>query len=63
MDKDPSKRYTCEQLLRHPYFANFQFRLPDSELEEYEKLKRLRSRSKVINCAALSATVGTQVME
>lgn len=47
LDKDPSKRYTCDQLLRHPYFANFNFRLPESELEEYERLRRLRSRSRV----------------
>lgn len=47
LDKDPAKRYTCDQLLRHPYFANFNFRLPDSELEEYERLRRLRSRSRV----------------
>lgn len=46
LDKDPSKRYTCDQLLRHPYFANFNFRLPDCELEEYERLRRLRSRSR-----------------
>ncbi|XP_046642037.1 cyclin-dependent kinase-like 4 isoform X2 [Daphnia pulicaria] len=46
LDRDPSKRYTCDQLLRHPYFANFNFRLPESELEEYERLRRLRSRSR-----------------
>ena len=49
LDKDPTKRYTCDQLLRHPYFANFNFRLPESELEEYERLRRLRSRSRVRN--------------
>ncbi|XP_067005069.1 cyclin-dependent kinase-like 4 [Anabrus simplex] len=46
LDKDPSRRWTCEQLLRHPYFDNFHFRMPDSELEEFERLRRLRDRSR-----------------
>lgn len=40
LDKDPTKRLTCEQLLRHPYFNGFTFRLPSSDIEEFEKIKR-----------------------
>ncbi len=40
LDKDPSKRLTCDQLLRHPYFNGFTFRLPSSDIEEFEKIKR-----------------------
>nr|CAD7415064.1 unnamed protein product [Timema cristinae] len=46
LDKDPSKRWSCEQLLRHPYFDNFHFKMPESELDEFEKLRRLRDRSR-----------------
>jgi serine/threonine protein kinase len=47
VDKDPARRWSCEQLFRHPYFDNFHFKIPDSELEEFEKLRRLRDRSRV----------------
>jgi serine/threonine protein kinase len=47
VDKDPARRWSCEQLLRHPYFDNFHFKIPDSELEEFEKLRKLRDRSRV----------------
>jgi len=40
LDKDPAKRYTCDQLLRHPYFAGYSFRLPSSDLEEFQKIQR-----------------------
>ncbi|XP_069673262.1 cyclin-dependent kinase-like 1 isoform X2 [Periplaneta americana] len=46
VDKDPARRWSCEQLLRHPYFDNFHFKIPESELEEFEKLRRLRDRSR-----------------
>ncbi|GLG97974.1 Cyclin-dependent kinase 1 [Gryllus bimaculatus] len=46
VDKDPSKRWTCEQLLQHAYFNNFHFKMPASEVEEFEKLRRLRDRSR-----------------
>lgn len=32
LDKDPSKRPTCEQLMKHAYFSNV--KLPDLEVEE-----------------------------
>ena len=40
LDRDPLKRWTCEQLMRHPYFSGFSFRLPSSDLEEFEKIRR-----------------------
>ncbi|XP_065212940.1 cyclin-dependent kinase-like 1 isoform X3 [Planococcus citri] len=46
LDKDPLKRWTCEQLLRHPYFDNFLFKIPDNELEEFERLRKIREKSK-----------------
>ncbi|XP_077285650.1 cyclin-dependent kinase-like 1 [Arctopsyche grandis] len=54
LDKDPIKRWTCEQLLRHPIFHNFYYRLPDSELEEFEKIKRDKSKGSLqINTTSL----------
>lgn len=47
LDKEPSKRWTCEELLTHPYFDNFQFQLPEQELEDFEKLRKHRDRSRV----------------
>lgn len=47
LDKDPNERWTCEQLLRHSYFDNFHFKMPDVETEEFEKLKKYRERSRV----------------
>ena len=40
LDRDPAKRWTCDQLMRHQYFNGFTYRLPPSELEEFEKLRR-----------------------
>ena len=42
LDKDPAKRYTCEQLLNHAFFKNFTFKFPETELEEFERLRRVR---------------------
>ncbi|XP_047351903.1 cyclin-dependent kinase-like 4 isoform X1 [Vespa velutina] len=47
LDKDPNVRWTCEQLLQHGYFENFHFKIPDVELEEFEKLKKYRDRSRL----------------
>ena len=42
LDKDPSKRPTCELLLKHPYFNNV--KLPDMEaVEPHVRLTRQRS--------------------
>ncbi|XP_012524102.1 cyclin-dependent kinase-like 4 isoform X3 [Monomorium pharaonis] len=49
LDKDPNERWTCEQLLRHSYFDNFHFKVPDVESEEFEKLKKYRERSRNTN--------------
>ncbi|CAG7829698.1 unnamed protein product [Allacma fusca] len=40
LDRDPLKRWTCDQLMRHSYFNGFSFRLPSSDLEEFEKIRR-----------------------
>ena len=42
LDKDPAKRYSCEQLLNHAFFKNFSFKFPESELEDFERLRRVR---------------------
>lgn len=47
LDKEPTKRWTCEELLSHPYFQHFQFELPDQELEDFEKLRKHKDRSRV----------------
>lgn len=43
LDKDPAKRPTCEQLMKHPYFNNV--KLPDLEAAGSEPLLR-RQKSK-----------------
>ncbi|XP_046434819.1 cyclin-dependent kinase-like 4 isoform X2 [Neodiprion fabricii] len=49
LDKDPEKRWTCDQLLEHLYFENFHFKMPDVEMEEFEKLRKYRDRSRNAN--------------
>ncbi|XP_014219101.1 cyclin-dependent kinase-like 1 isoform X3 [Copidosoma floridanum] len=49
LDKDPDKRWACDQLLQHVYFENFHFKMPDAEMEEFEKLRNLRERSRPNN--------------
>ncbi|KAF4527212.1 hypothetical protein B566_EDAN006138 [Ephemera danica] len=51
LDKDPAKRWTCEQLLRHSYFEDFAFKSPEGvENEEstqaQERARRSRDRSR-----------------
>ncbi|XP_073990698.1 cyclin-dependent kinase-like 4 isoform X2 [Rhodnius prolixus] len=46
LDKEPTRRWSAHELLRHPYFDNFHFKIPDLELEEFEKLKKSRDRSR-----------------
>lgn len=53
LDKDPNQRWSCEQLLQHPYFENFHFKMPEAEMEEFEKLKKYRDRSRVSSIARL----------
>ena len=47
LDKDPDLRWTCDQLLQHTYFDNFHFKFPEAEMEEFEKIKSYRERSRV----------------
>lgn len=47
LEKDPLRRWTCDQLLRHPFFDNFSFKYPEGDLYEFEKLKTFREKSKV----------------
>lgn len=48
LEKDPLRRWTCDQLLRHPFFDNFSFKYPEGDLYEFEKLKTFREKSKVL---------------
>ena len=48
LDKDPAKRYSCEQLLNHPFFKNFTFKFPESELEDFERLLRVRNPNRAL---------------
>ncbi|ROT76625.1 Cyclin-dependent kinase-like 1 [Penaeus vannamei] len=41
----PPERWTCEQLLTHDYFKGYSFKLPDHELEEFERIRRNSSVS------------------
>lgn len=43
LDKDPSRRSSCDQLMRHPYFANV--KIP--EIEPEDNSSKLKRRSKV----------------
>lgn len=47
LDKDPEERWSCDQLLQHIYFENFHYKMPDAEMEEFEKLRNVRERSRV----------------
>jgi hypothetical protein len=33
--QDPSKRWSCEQLLKHAFFKNFSVKLPEDEEVQY----------------------------
>ena len=56
LDKDPDKRPTCEQLMRHAYFSNV--RLPDLE-SEAPVLRRQRSRNSASVLPQLQLSGGT----
>lgn len=47
MDKDPAKRWTCDQLLTHVYFDNFNFKIEDNETQNFEKNPTTRDKSRV----------------
>ena len=40
LDKDPAKRWSCEQLLQHPFFERHSFKKPD--YGELERIGRVR---------------------
>lgn len=45
LDKDPGRRWTCEQLLRHAYFENFSFKMDGGDdVQSFEKITRDKSR-------------------
>lgn len=43
LDKDPVKRPTCDQLMKHPYFNNV--KLPDLDAAEQPLLRRQKSKN------------------
>lgn len=45
LDKDPEKRWTCDQLLVHRYFDDFEFTIPSKE----ESMKRNQSRVSTVS--------------
>lgn len=58
LDKDPVKRWTCDQLLGHKYFIDFNFKI-DDETHNFEKLSRDRSRNSS-NSMTLPQLAGTK---
>ncbi|KAJ8924077.1 hypothetical protein NQ315_006858 [Exocentrus adspersus] len=45
LDKDPSKRWTCKELLTHKYFENVNFKVDENEVQNNEKSSRDKSRN------------------
>ncbi|XP_069194832.1 cyclin-dependent kinase-like 4 isoform X2 [Procambarus clarkii] len=39
LDRDPAKRWTCDQLLGHDYFKGFTYKLPEEDQLEHDRLK------------------------
>lgn len=48
LDKDPLKRWTCDMLLSHQYFENFNFKVDENDVQNFEKLSRDRSRVSIV---------------
>ncbi|CAG9820417.1 unnamed protein product [Phaedon cochleariae] len=48
LDKDPSKRWTCEKLLTHKYFENFNFKVDDCDIQNVDKSARDKSRNSLL---------------
>ncbi|XP_049857620.1 cyclin-dependent kinase-like 4 [Schistocerca gregaria] len=46
LDMDPVRRWSCERLLKHQFFDNFHYEIPQADLEEFEKLRKTRDRSR-----------------
>ncbi|XP_063918965.1 cyclin-dependent kinase-like 4 isoform X1 [Zophobas morio] len=59
LDKDPLKRWTCDMLLTHDYFENFNFKVDDTDTQNFEKLSRDRSRNS-LNGTSLPQLTGTK---
>ncbi|KAL1462142.1 hypothetical protein MTO96_043203 [Rhipicephalus appendiculatus] len=43
LDKDPAKRWTCEQLLKHPYLADC--KASEVDVEDNVRIRREKSRN------------------
>lgn len=39
IDRDPGKRWTCDQLLSHDYFKGFSYKIPEEDQLEHDRLK------------------------
>ncbi|KAF0738231.1 cyclin-dependent kinase-like 4 [Aphis craccivora] len=61
LEKDPLRRWTCDQLLRHPFFDNFSFKYPEGDLYEFEKLKTFREKSKNGHYVNIASTLFPQI--
>ncbi|XP_023011715.1 cyclin-dependent kinase-like 1 isoform X1 [Leptinotarsa decemlineata] len=48
LDKDPAKRWTCEKLLTHNYFENFNFKVDENDVHNIDKVTRERSRNSLL---------------
>nr|XP_022902335.1 cyclin-dependent kinase-like 4 isoform X2 [Onthophagus taurus] len=57
VDKDPSKRWTCEQLLSHTYFKNFNFKNEDADSQVNDRNRdRSRNSNKSMTLPMLNLT-------
>ncbi|KAH7942045.1 hypothetical protein HPB49_020036 [Dermacentor silvarum] len=43
LDKDPAKRWTCEQLLKHPYLGDC--KVPEVDVEDNVRIRREKSKN------------------
>ncbi|GIX66719.1 cyclin-dependent kinase-like 1, partial [Caerostris extrusa] len=57
LDKDPQKRYTCAQLLKHPYFDNF--KIP--ELDSSDEVQRYKEKNQSIINTNLCCCLNYQI--
>lgn len=47
LDKDPSKRWTCDKLLTHPLFDDYIAKRKEIAAEQYDAIEANRTKSKV----------------